>query len=97
MTIKKNDEFELIYPSLDLDGLTFLQIVDRIEQAVIKKATQPITQGSLNNCRGTWHELAFVMEAHRSILQSTENLYLVKMGSETSIKFWEIYQKESRQ
>jgi hypothetical protein len=64
MTIKKNDEFELIYPSLDLDGLTFLQIVDRIEQEVIKKATQPITQGSLNNCRGTWHELAFVMEAH---------------------------------
>ena len=46
---------------------------------------------------GTWYELAFIMEAHRSILQSTENLYLVKMGSETSIKFWEIYQKESRQ
>jgi Cfr10I/Bse634I restriction endonuclease len=97
MTIKKNDEFELIYPSLNLNGLTFLQIVDRIEQAVVKKATQSITQGSLNNCRGTWHELAFVMEAHRSILQSTENLYIVKMGSETSIKFWEIYQKESRQ
>jgi hypothetical protein len=36
------------------------------------------------------------MEAHRSVLQSTKNLYLVKMGSETSIRFWEIYQKESR-
>ena len=84
MAIKKNDEFELIYPSLNLDELTFLQIVDRIEQAVVKKATQPITQGSLNNCRGTWHELAFVMEAHRSILRSTKNLYIVKMGNESS-------------
>lgn len=97
MAIKKNDEFELIYPCLNLDGLTFLQIVDRIEQEVVKKSTQPITQGSLNNCRGTWHELAFVMEAHRSILRSTKDLYIVKMGNESSIKFWEIYKQQSRQ
>ena len=97
MAIEKNDEFELIYPSLNLDGLTFLQIVDRIERIVVQKSTQPIKQGSLNNCRGTWYELAFIREAHRSILQATENLYLVKMGSETSIKFWEIYSQESRQ
>jgi Cfr10I/Bse634I restriction endonuclease len=96
MAIRKNDEFEAIYPTLNLNGLTFIDIVDRIEREVVKKATEPISQGSLNNCRGTWNELAFLMEAHRSILQSTENLYLVKMGSETSIRFWEIYQKESR-
>jgi hypothetical protein len=97
MAIRKNDEFEAIYPTLNLNGLTFLDIVDRIEKVVVQTSTEAITQGSLNNCRGTWYELAFIMEAHRSILQSTENLYLVKMGSETSIKFWEIYQKESRQ
>jgi hypothetical protein len=97
MAIRKNDEFEAIYPTLNLNGLTFLDIVDRIEREVVEKSTQLITQGSLNNCRGTWYELALIMEAHRSILQSTKNLYLVKMGSETSIKFWEIYQKESRQ
>ena len=97
MAIRKNGEFEAIYPTLNLNGLTFLDIVDRIEKVVVQTSTEAITQGSLNNCRGTWYELAFIMEAHRSILQSTENLYLVKMGSETSIKFWEIYQKESRQ
>lgn len=96
MAIRKNDEFEAIYPTLNLNGLTFIDIVDRIEREVVTKSIEPISQGSLNNCRGTWNELAFLMEAHRSILQSTENLYLVKMGSETSIRFWEIYQKESR-
>jgi Cfr10I/Bse634I restriction endonuclease len=97
MAIRKNAEFEAIYPTLNLDGLTFLDIVDRIEREVRQKYGSKVTQGSLNNCRGTWNELAFIMEAHQSILKSTENLYLVKMGSETSIKFWEIYQKESRQ
>jgi Cfr10I/Bse634I restriction endonuclease len=96
MTIKKNDEFEAIYPILNLNGLTFLDIVDLIEREVVKKSVQPITQGSLNNCRGTWHELAFVMEAHRSILRSTKDLYIIKMGNESSIKFWEIYNQESR-
>jgi hypothetical protein len=75
MAIRKNDEFEAIYPTLNLNGLTFIDIVDQIEREVVKKATEPISQGSLNNCRGTWNELAFLMEAHRSILQSTENLY----------------------
>lgn len=96
MAIRKNDEFEAIYPTLNLNGLTFIDIVDRIEKEVVKKSTEPISQGSLNNCRGAWNELAFLMEAHRSVLQSTKNLYLVKMSSETSIRFWEIYQKESR-
>ncbi len=53
MAIKKYDTFELIYPSLKLDGLTFLEIVDGIEREVVEKSLQPITQGSLNNCRGT--------------------------------------------
>jgi hypothetical protein len=97
MAIKRDDEFEAIYPTLDLDGLTFIDIVNEIQKIVIQKSTEIPTSGSLNNCRGAWNEMAFVMEAHRSILQSTENLYLVKMGSETSIKFWEIYQKQSRQ
>jgi Cfr10I/Bse634I restriction endonuclease len=97
MTIKRDDEFEAIYPNLDLDGLTFLDIVNEIQKVVIQKSTQLPTPDSLKNCRGAWHEMAFIMEAHRSILQSTKDLYLVKMGSETSIKFWEIYQKQSRQ
>jgi hypothetical protein len=97
MAIKKNDEFEAIYPSLNLNGLTFLDIVNHIQREVVQKSVQPIKQGSLNNCRGTWHELAFIMEAHRSILRSTKDLYVIKMGIETSIKFWEIYNQESRQ
>jgi hypothetical protein len=83
MAIKKNDEFEAIYPTLDLDGLTFLNIVDRIEQKVLQKYGSTVTQGSLNNCRGTWNELAFMMEAHRSILRSTADLYIVKMEMRT--------------
>jgi hypothetical protein len=96
MAIRKNDEFEAIYPTLNLYGLTFLHIVDLIEQKVRQKYGSTVTQGSLNNCRGTWYELAFMMEAHRSILRSTEDLYLVKMGNENSIRFWEIYDRESR-
>jgi Cfr10I/Bse634I restriction endonuclease len=98
-SINKYEEFDKIYHTLNLESNEFdlVEIVNRIENEVIKKYSKPLTQGSRNNCRGAWHELAFIMEAHRSILQSTENLYLVKMGSETSIKFWEIYQKESRQ
>jgi hypothetical protein len=53
MAIRKNDEFEAIYPTLDLNGLTFIDIVDRIEREVVKKSAQPISQGSRNNCRGT--------------------------------------------
>ncbi len=34
MAIRKNDEFEAIYPTLNIDGLTFLDIVDRIEREV---------------------------------------------------------------
>jgi hypothetical protein len=66
MAIRKNDEFEAIYPTLNLNGLTFVDIVDRIEQKVRQKYGSTVTQGSLNNCPGTWNELAFVMEAHRS-------------------------------
>ena len=96
MAIAKNDEFERIYPTLDLAGLTFLQIVDLIEKLVRQKHGNKVTQGSINNCRGTWHELAFVMEAHRSILRSTKDLDIVKMANESSIKFWEVYTKNSR-
>jgi hypothetical protein len=96
MAIKKNDEFESIYPTLNLDRLTFLDIVDRIEQEVRQKYGSTVTQGALNNCRGTWNELAFVMEAHRSILRTTTDLYIVKMGNENSIKLWEIYEPPSR-
>jgi hypothetical protein len=97
MAIKKNDEFEAIYPTLDIEELTFLNIVDCIEQKVRQKYGSVVTQGSLNNCRGTWNELAFMMEAHRSILRATKDLYIVKMGSENSIKLWEIYDLPSRE
>jgi hypothetical protein len=52
MTIRKNDEFEAIYPTLDLDGLTFLDIVDLIEREVRQKYGSKVTQGSLNNSQG---------------------------------------------
>ncbi len=97
MAIRKNDEFEAIYPTIDLDGLTFLDIVDRIEQKVRQKYGAEVTQGSLNNCRGTWNELAFIMEAHRSILRATTDLYIVKMGNENSIRLWQIYEPVSRE
>ena len=97
MAIAKNDEFEKIYPTLDLAGLTFLQIVDLIEKVVRQKHGNEVTQGSINNCRGTWHELAFLMEAHRSVLRATKDLYIIKMATESSIKFWEVYTKNSRQ
>lgn len=97
MAIRKNDEFEAIYPTLDLDGLTFLDIVDRIEREVRQKYGTEVTQGSLNNCRGTWNELAFIMEAHRSILRTTTDLYIVKMGNENSIRLWEIYEPAYRE
>ncbi len=98
-SIRKYEEFEKIYPTLGLgsDGFDLVEIVNRIEKEVVKKYNKPLKQGSLNNCRGTWHELAFVMEAHRSILRSTKDLYLIKMGNEISIKFWEIYNQESRE
>jgi Cfr10I/Bse634I restriction endonuclease len=97
MAIRKNDEFEAIYPTLDLNGLTFLDIVDLIEREVRQKYGSKATQGSLNNCRGTWNELAFIMEAHRSILRATTDLYIVKMGNENSIRLWEIYDPVSRE
>jgi hypothetical protein len=98
-SINKYEEFEKIYPTLNLNlnEFDFVEIVDRIEAEVIKKYSKPLTQGSRNNCRGTWYELAFIMESHRSILRSTKDLYIIKMGNENSIKFWEIYNQESRQ
>jgi hypothetical protein len=43
MAIKKNDEFEAIYPTLNLNELTFIDIVDRIEKEVVKNSTEPIS------------------------------------------------------
>jgi hypothetical protein len=52
--------------------------------------------GSLNNCSGRWNELAFLIPAHLSILEKKATIYIVKLGNEKSIKFWEIYTQESR-
>jgi Cfr10I/Bse634I restriction endonuclease len=53
--------------------------------------------GSLNNCKGRWNEFSFTYSAHSSILEQAKDLYLVKLGNESSLKFWEIYSKKSRQ
>ena len=94
-------EFEETYSTLNLNRLSFSDIVEEIQKKAVEKYIQKFSEkpstGSVNNCRGKWNELVFIMAAHQSIQQSTENLYVVKMGSETSINFWEIYTKESRQ
>lgn len=93
-TINAYEKFEEIYPTLDLVNLSFLDVVNEIQNKVT--STQPVTADSLKNCRGKWYELAFIMAAHQSILKQTRNLYIVKMGTEKSIKFWEVYDRESR-
>ena len=43
MAIEKLKEFEMIYPTLNLKGLSFFVIVNEIEKIVVQKSTQPIT------------------------------------------------------
>lgn len=52
--------------------------------------------GSLNNCKGRWNEFSFLYSAHASILSQREDIYIVKMGNESSVKFWQLYKPDSR-
>lgn len=97
--IRADEAFSSIYPSISKD-IHINQVSEEIKKIVIKTSTeiygsQP-SSGSLNNCKGRWNEFSFLYSSHISILNQRQDLYLVKMGGESSIKFWELYTPSSR-
>lgn len=100
LEVRADLAFIAIYPTLsknvrinEISSIIKSQVISEAEAQFKKKPTL----GSLNNCGGRWNELAFLLSAHESILKETQDLYLVKMGNETGIKFWEIYKGAARQ
>lgn len=92
--------FVRIYPTLSPDT-PIDEVSKKIREKVIadskeKYAGKEPTSGSLNNCSGRWNELAFLIAAHISVLEKKDTIYVVRMGNEASIKFWEVYTEESR-
>jgi hypothetical protein len=87
-----------LYPRVDNNQIN--QVSDKISDLIkglsLKQFQKLPSSGSLNNCKGRWNEFSFFYSAHSSILENTNNLYLVKLGNESSLKFWEIYSKLSR-
>ncbi len=98
LQIHADQAFVEIYPSVQ-ENNNIDQISKRVKERVVQEARKYFekepSSGSLNNCSGRWHELAFLMAAHKSIIENTDHLYIVRMGSESSIKFWEIYTEGS--
>lgn len=100
ISIKADLAFIKIYPLLPKETL-INEIPEKICNLVITKSKEEYdglepSTGSLNNCRGRWNEFSFLLSSHTSILENTKDIYLVKMPNESSIKFWEIYTRESR-
>jgi hypothetical protein len=97
--VKSHEAFLTIYPSLAPD-FPLDQISEEIKQRVIRAARDVYGRnpslGSLNNCKGSWNELSYLYSAHQSILDYREDLYIVKIGNESSIKFWQIYEPSTR-
>lgn len=92
--------FVRIYPTLSANT-PIDTVSEKIREKVITESQKRFnenkpTLGSLNNCKGRWNELAFLIPAHTSILEKKDSIYIVKLGNETSIKFWEVYTEESR-
>lgn len=91
--------FIAIYPTLP-KNIKINEISLTIKNQVISEAKAQFnkipTLGSLNNCSGRWNELAFLLSAHESILKETQDLYIIKLGNEASIKFWEVYKGVAR-
>jgi hypothetical protein len=87
-----------LYPKIDNSQINLVsnQISDLVKEAALKQFNKLPSSGSLNNCKGRWNEFSFIYSAHISILENTKNLYLVKLGNESSLKFWEIYSQTSR-
>ena len=89
-----------IYPTLP--SYTPINVVSKeIKKRVIYESENKYhgekpSLGSMNNCSGRWNELAFLIPAHLSILEKKDTIYIVKLGNEKSIKFWEVYTQESR-
>lgn len=92
--------FANIYPTLS-PNTPINEVSKKIRRRVVAEAHNKYdgekpSSGSLNNCSGRWNELAFLVPAHISILEKKDSIYIVKLGNEKSIKFWELYTEESR-
>jgi Cfr10I/Bse634I restriction endonuclease len=87
-----------LYPRVDNNQINQVsdKISDLIKDLSLKQFKKLPSSGSLNNCKGRWNEFSFFYSAHLSILENTNDLYLVKLGNESSLKFWEIYSELSR-
>uniref|UniRef100_UPI0035CBB269 Cfr10I/Bse634I family restriction endonuclease n=1 Tax=uncultured Nostoc sp. TaxID=340711 RepID=UPI0035CBB269 len=100
ISIKADIAFVKLYPLLPKETL-INEIPEKICNLVVAKSKEEYhglepSTGSLNNCRGRWNEFSFLLSAHTSILENTKDIYLVRMPNESSLKFWEIYTRESR-
>jgi len=97
--VRAYEAFLSIYPSIPHET-PLDQIAERIRQRVIQEALNYYNKtpsgGSLNNCKGHWNEFSYLYSAHSSILNQREDLYIVKMGNENSIKFWQLYKPNAR-
>ncbi|WP_088890512.1 Cfr10I/Bse634I family restriction endonuclease [Leptolyngbya ohadii] len=97
--VRAYEAFLSIYPLIPHDT-PLDQISEVIRQMVIQEALSFYNKvpsgGSLNNCKGQWNEFSYLYSAHCSILNQREDLYIVKMGNENSIKFWQLYKPNAR-
>ncbi|BBD63449.1 type-2 restriction enzyme Cfr10I (plasmid) [Nostoc sp. HK-01] len=100
ISVKADMAFIKLYPLLPKETL-INEIHEKIYDLVVAKSKEEFnglqpTPGSLNNCKGRWNEMSFLLTAHNSIIKNTNDIYLVKMPNESSLKFWQIYTHESR-
>jgi len=92
--VKAHEAFLSLYPLIS-NNTQLDQISEEIRQLVIQEAISSYSKqpsgGSLNNCKGQWNEFSYLYSAHSSILSQRKDIYIVKMGNENSIKFWQLY------
>ncbi|HEY9628528.1 MAG TPA: Cfr10I/Bse634I family restriction endonuclease [Coleofasciculaceae cyanobacterium] len=97
--VKAHEAFLEIYPLIPHET-PLDKIAEKIRQKVILEALNSYNKipssGSLNNCKGQWNEFSYLYSAHSSILNQRKDLYIIKMGNENSIKFWQLYKPNSR-
>jgi hypothetical protein len=98
--LKADLAFLSIYPILPPS--TNIDAVSRVIRQVVCEESRQLfgktpSGGSLNNSAGRWNEFSFIISGHNSISRLRDDIYIVKLASESSIKFWEIYSPEARE
>ena len=94
--------FVKIYPTLSPSiaiNAVAREIRHRVQAQSQRKYLRQPSSGSLNNCSGRWNELSkrrLLIQAHFSIISETNNLYIIRMPNEATMKFWQVYNQESR-